>query len=181
MTLLNLTKRQLKVDKKIQVHHHGGSNRSMLDALDRLNKKQHKTDDDTEGEEPKLRPTKADIKTVMSTLYNTENPLDKAAEEMFLVGNTMFTTAIQYIVTRSLFTDPSMLADKLVKEDPAAKALKKTQNVKALGDYLHAECVEKPSTTSHPRNHACETATRELRRQRQTDAVTHIFSKEAMH
>ena len=59
---------------------------------------------------------------VMSTLYDAENPLDKAAEEMFLVRNAIFTTAIQYIVTRSLFTDPSMLADKLVKEDPAAKA-----------------------------------------------------------
>ena len=96
-------------------------------------------------------PTKVGIKTVLSTLYDADNPLDKAAEEMFLVGNAMFTTAIQYIVVRSLFSDPATLAKKLVKEDPSAKAFKNHPSVKGLRDYLHAECVEKPMTTSRPR------------------------------
>ena len=123
MTQLDLTKRQLKVDKKNPSSPPWWKQSlRCCGPLDRLNKKQHKTDDDTEGEELKLRLTKADIKMVMSTLYDAENPLDNAAEEMFLVRNAIFTTAIQYIVTRSLFTDPSMLADKLVKEDPAVKA-----------------------------------------------------------
>ena len=96
-------------------------------------------------------PTKVGIKTVLSTLYDADNPLDKAAEEMFLVGNAMFTTAIQYIVARSLFSDPATLAKKLVKEDPSAKAFKNRPSVKGLRDYLHAECVKKPMTTSRPR------------------------------
>ena len=102
----------------------------MLEALDRLNKKQQKPNEETEEEKP--QPTKADIKTVLSMLYDAENPLDKAAEEMFLVGNAMFTTAIQYIVARSLFSDPSTLANKLVKEDPSGKVFKNRLNVKGL-------------------------------------------------
>ena len=122
--------------------------KSWLEALDRLNKKPN---EDTEEEEEKPWRTKADIKTVLSTLYDADNPLDKAAEEMFLVGNAMFTTAIQYIVARSLFSDPATLAKILVKEDPSAKAFKNHPSVKGLQDYLHAECVEKPTTTSRLR------------------------------
>ena len=129
----------------------------MLEALDRLNKKRQKPNEETKEEKPwpteerKPRPTKADIKTVLSTLYDAENPLDKVAEEMFLVGNTMFTTAIQYIVARTLFSDLLTLANKLVKKDPSAKAFKNRPNVKGLQDYLHAKCVKKPTTTSPPR------------------------------
>ena len=146
-----LQKDNLKLVKKAKFSTIANGIAPMLEALDRLNKKPKKQNEDPEEEEEKPRPTKDDIKTVLSTLYDADNPLDKAAEEMFLVGNAMFTTAIQYIVARSLFSDPATLAKKLVKEDPSAKAFKNCPSVKGLRDYLHAECVDKPTTTSRPR------------------------------
>ncbi|CAB3992168.1 Hypothetical predicted protein [Paramuricea clavata] len=62
----------------------------MLHALTHLNTK------------TKDVPTKRDIHTVMTYLYDNEQALDKSIEEMFEVSRAMFATAIQYMVARSI-------------------------------------------------------------------------------
>lgn len=57
----------------------------------------------------------------MSFLYNPNQPLDQAVEEMFLVGAAMFSTATQYIVARSLMSDPVKFAEKLILQNEESK------------------------------------------------------------
>jgi hypothetical protein len=117
----------------------------MLDALSRLNTK------------TKLVPSKRDINTVMTYLYDNEQALDKSIEEMFVVGGALFSTAIQYIVARSIISQPTKLADKLVLENENTKEFKRGKDVKALRCLLEQECLENcpqtssQSSNSHPR------------------------------
>jgi hypothetical protein len=117
----------------------------MLDALSRLNTK------------TKVVPTKRDINTVMTYLYDNEHAFDKSIEEMIVVGGAMFTTAIQYLVARSILSQPTKLADKLALENDNTKDFKRGMDVKALRHFLERECLDNyPQTSSrssklHPR------------------------------
>ena len=99
-----------------------------LDSLSRLNTKSKDVSH------------KEDTKTVLSFLYNNDQPLDKAVEEMFLVGGALFSTAIQYLVARSILSDPKTFAEKVVLENEASKEFKKAKHVKALRQLLQTEC-----------------------------------------
>ena len=114
-----------------------------LDALGRLNTK--KNPKDKKDEEPLI---KDDIKQVMSFLYNPSQPLDRAVEEMFLVGAAMFTTATQYIVARSLVRDHEKFAEKLILQNKESKKFKKCRDVRALRWFLEAECLGATSSSS---------------------------------
>ena len=88
---------------------------TMLDSLSRLNTKNKKPS------------TKEDVKTVMSFLYNDEQQLDQSVNKMFTVGAAMYTTAIQYMVARSLLSQPAKLAEKLVLENQNVKNSRETK------------------------------------------------------
>ena len=114
-----------------------------LIALNRLNNnKNSKEKNNTTA------PTKDDIKTVMSFLYDCNHPLDKAVEDMVILGAAMFTTAIQYIVARSIMTEPAKFAEKLVLENEGSKEFKKGRDVKALRRFLESECLGASSSCS---------------------------------
>jgi hypothetical protein len=108
----------------------------MLDALSRLNTKTREV------------PTKEDINTVMSYLYDNHQQLDKSIEEMFTVGGALFTTAIQYIVARSIISQPTKFAEKLVLENENTKEFRREKDVKALRNFLQQECLGSCAQTS---------------------------------
>ena len=60
---------------------------------------------------------------------------------MFVVGGAMFTTAIQYIVARSILSNPTNFANKLVLANENAQQFKKKQDVKGLPQFLQQECL----------------------------------------
>ena len=105
-----------------------------LHALDRLNTK--KSSKDKKDKEP---PTKDDIK----------QPLHWAVQEMFLVGAGMFLMATQYIVARSLMSDPEKFAKKLILQTEESKQFKKCRDVRALRLFLKSECLGAPQA-AHP-------------------------------
>lgn len=94
-------------------------------------------------------PSEQDVNTVMPTIYKENNTLDKAVDEMFLVGGAMYTAAIQYIVARSIMSEPNKYAEKLVGDVRSYKAFKKAKNVKALQRFLHEQCVRNDTTVQH--------------------------------
>ena len=102
-----------------------------LNALNHLNNNKN-----SKEKNHRTAPTKDDIKTVMSFLYDCNHSLDKAVAEMFILGGAMFTTAIQYIVARSIMTEPAKFAEKLVLENEGSKEFKKGRDVKALRRFL---------------------------------------------
>ena len=109
-----------------------------LDALNSLNTK---SDDNA---------TTEDIKTVMRYMYDENNGLESIVDDMFLLGGAMFTTAIQYMVTRNIMSDPQAYAKKLETDDRPTKDFKSQANVKSLKAFLQEQCLmnqEQPSTS----------------------------------
>ena len=114
-----------------------------LHALDRLS-----TEKSSKDQKDKETPKKNDIKQIMSVLYIPSQPLDWAVQEIFLVGPTMFSTATQYIVARSLMTDPEKFAKKLILQNKESKQFKKCRDVRALRQFLKSECLGATSSSS---------------------------------
>ena len=108
----------------------------MLHALSRLNTK------------TKEVPNKEDITTVMSYMYDNTQMLDKNVEEMFRVGGAMFTTAIQYIVARSIMSNPTSFSEKLVLENENSEEFKGKHDVKGLRNFLQKECLGNSTQSS---------------------------------
>lgn len=130
-----------------------------LDALTRLNTKS----DETASEE--------DVNTVMTTIYDENNALDKAVDEMFVVGGAMYTTAIQYIVARSIMSEPNKYAEKLVGDDRSYKAFKKAKNVKALQRFLHEQCLDDHTTVQHTSTPSRSSLLQQLQAQHEPEIV----------
>ena len=108
----------------------------MLHALSRLNTK------------TKEVPNKEDIATVMSYMYDNTQMLDKTIEEMFLVKGAMFTTAIQYIVARSIMSNRTSCSEKFVLESENSEEFKSKHDVKSLRNFLQQECLGNSNQSS---------------------------------
>jgi hypothetical protein len=66
---------------------------------------------------------------------------------MFVVGGAMFSTAIQYIVVRSIISQPTKFTEKLVLENESTKDFKREKDVKALRRLLVQECLGNSAQT----------------------------------
>ena len=107
------------------------SSEAFLDALNSLNTK-------TEA-----NPTIDDVKKVMHYIYNESNAMEEIVDDMFVLGGAMFATAIHYMVTRNVLSDPQAYATKLESDDHATKKFKTQANVKGLKAFLGEQCLSR--------------------------------------
>lgn len=88
------------------------SSEPFLDALNSLNTKTG------------ANPTINDVKKVMHYIYDKSNAMEGIVDDMFVLGGTMFATAIHYMVTHNILADPQAYATKLESDDHATKKFK---------------------------------------------------------
>lgn len=115
------------------------SSQAFVDALNSLNS--NSSDNATDE----------DVKTVLQYMYDEDNGLEAVVDDMFTLGGAMFTTAIHYMVSRSLFSDPKHYSTKLETDNHATKQFKSKPNIQGLKAFLTNECVtsaDQPSTSS---------------------------------
>ena len=116
------------------------SSEAFLHALNSLNTK-------TEA-----NPTIDDVKKVMHYIYDESNAMEGIVDDMFVLGGAMFATAIHYIVTHNVLSDPQAYATKLESDYRATKKFKTQANVKGLKAFLGEQCLSNPGepSTSSP-------------------------------
>lgn len=128
--LLLLKDENFQLIRSSKFNHIYDSMQPFLNALNKLN---------TKSDEPS---SQEDVNAVMSTIYDDGNALDRAVDEMFVVGGAMFSTAIQYIVARSIMSDPTQYSEKLVTDDQSTKAFKQSKSVTGLQRFLNQQCIQ---------------------------------------
>ena len=113
------------------------SSEAFLDALNSLNTK-------TEA-----NPTIDDVKKVMHYIYDESNAMEGIVDDMFVLGGAMFATAIHYMVTRNVLSDPQAYATKLESDDHATKKLKTQANSKGFKSLSWRAVLVRPRGTIH--------------------------------
>ena len=135
------------------------SSEAFLSALNSLN---------TKTEE---NATTNDVKKVMHYMYDETNAMEGVVDDMFVLGGAMFSSAIHYMVTRHVLSDPEAYATRLESDDSATKNFKSQPNVKGLKAFLENQCLSDAgqASTSSPSSGCRKRLLEELERSDKSD------------
>ena len=98
--------------------------------------------------------TEANVKAAVRSFLQPNPKLDKYMNRIYLTASNLLTLSTQYIVTKSLLTNPDMFAEKVHATEVSDAAFKKTKDVKAMKNFLINACLSKtkkakPSVTKN--------------------------------
>ena len=63
--------------------------------------------------------------------------------KIYITASNLFTLSTQYLVTKSLFTNPHMFADKVHATEVSDTHFKRSKNIKGIRQFMIDACVVK--------------------------------------
>jgi hypothetical protein len=87
---------------------------------------------------------------MLKEFFRDDDTVVNVMHEAFMVGSTLYTMAIQFLVARAVFPDPQQYSRMLPMTTEGAKAFKENPSVKGLKQFLfpNVVTVDKESSTS---------------------------------
>ena len=86
--------------------------------------------------ESENNPTRNNIVQVMKFLFNDNDELDTAMDNVFRLGRAMLATACHYIVASTLVRDPQGYADDVQCENGIDASFKRNKNIPSMRDFM---------------------------------------------
>ena len=65
--------------------------------------------------------------------------------KIYITASNLLTLSMQYLVTKSLFTNPNMFADKVHATEVSDAHFKKSKDIKSMKQFMKDACVVKNS------------------------------------
>ena len=76
------------------------------------------------------------VKAAVRSFLQPNPKLDKYMNTIYLTASNLLTLSTQYIVTKSLLTNPEMFADKVHATEVSDAAFKKSKDVKGMKNFV---------------------------------------------
>ena len=84
------------------------------------------------------------MKAVVRSSLQPNEKLDKIMNKTYINASNLPRLSIQYLVTKSLFTNPDMFADKVHATEVSDTHFKRSKNIKGMKQFMiDACCVKK--------------------------------------
>ena len=100
------------------------------------------------------------MKAAVRSFLQPNEKLDKMMNKIYITASNLLTLSIQCLVTKSLFTNPDMFADKVHATEVSDAHFKKSKDIKAMKQFMIDACVVKNSKSKF---NSCEKSIRSFR------------------
>ena len=88
------------------------------------------------------------MKAAVRSFLQPNEKLDKITNKIYITVSNLLTLSIQYLVTKSLFTNPDMFADKVHATEVSDAHFKKSEDIKGMKQFIINTCVVKNKSKS---------------------------------
>ena len=87
--------------------------------------------------------TQSNVKATVRSFLEPNDKLDKMMNKIYLTASNLLTLSTQYLVTKSLLTNPEMFVEKVHATEVSDATFKKTKDIKGMKNFVIDACVLK--------------------------------------
>ena len=94
--------------------------------------------------------TQSNVKAAVRSFLEPNEKLDKMMNKIYLTASNLLTLSTQYLVTKSLLTNPQMFAEKVHATEVSDATFKKSKDIKGMKNFMIDACILKSAKARKP-------------------------------